>query len=89
MNGVPLINGYGNSVLGPGELYDRNNQVFHGVLDVLSKDNMANPIKIFLNENEENKKDNLDEYDDEKEEVIILLIIIPTIMFKNILLIII
>ena len=27
LNGVPLINGYGSPVLGPGELYDRNNRV--------------------------------------------------------------
>ena len=68
INGVPLINGYGNPVLGPGELYDRNNQVVIGVLGILPKDKMGNPVKVMLNENEEDKNDNKDENEAEEEE---------------------
>lgn len=57
INGVIMVNKYGNPILGPGELYDKNNQVVHGELGLLPTDNKGNLVKIntteeqFLNEN--------------------------------------
>ena len=44
--GVPLINGEGNPVLGPGELYDNENKRVEGVLGLVAKDKNGNPIKV-------------------------------------------
>ena len=49
LNGIPLINDYGNFILGPGELYDRNNNLVKGVLGLLDKDNYGNPKKYLDN----------------------------------------
>lgn len=79
LNGVPLINGYGSPVLGPGELYDKNNRIVKGFLGFLAKDNMGNPIKVFLddidnnenynnNEIENNENYNNNEVDNDEEE---------------------
>ena len=64
INGVPLINGYGNPVLGPGELYDKNNQLVIGVRGILPKDNFGNPVKVYLNDNGENQRENHNEEED-------------------------
>ena len=53
IDGVPYINGYGEPVVGPGELYDNNQQLVIGILGILPKDNMGNPIKVQLEEEEE------------------------------------
>ena len=49
--GVPLINGEGSAILGPSELYDKDNKIVKGSLGFVAKDNMGNPIKIKINEN--------------------------------------
>ena len=64
INGVAMINKYGNPIIGPGELYDSNNQVVHGELGILPVDNQGNLIKI-NNNNEEpilNDNDNNNDY---------------------------
>ena len=75
INGIPLINGYGDPILGPGELYDRNNQVVIGVLGIVPKDNRGNPIKVIIDENNENINEknieNLEEDDEEENNNII------------------
>ena len=68
INGVPLINGYGDPIFGPGELYDRKNQVVIGTLGIVPKDNRGNPIKIIINENDENINDKKDENLEEEED---------------------
>ena len=63
--GVPLINEEGSPIIGPGELYDKDNNIVKGVLGTVAKDNMGNPIKITINEidndndnNDQNKLEN-------------------------------
>ena len=48
--GVPLVNGEGSPILGPGELYDNENKRVEGVLGVVAKDKNGNPIKVNINE---------------------------------------
>ena len=70
INGVPLINRFGIPILGPGELYDKNNQVVMGNLGFLVKDDMGNPIKVVLNKNDDElKNENFDKnYNSEEKE---------------------
>ena len=58
--GIPLINEEGSPVIGPGELYDNDNKVVKGVVGLIAKDNMGNPIKISINDFD-NDNDNNDE----------------------------
>ena len=56
--GVPLINGEGDPIVGPDELYDNDNKVVEGIYGIVAKDNMGNPIKVNINDNDNNNKDN-------------------------------
>ena len=74
INGVAMINKYGNPIIGPGELYDSNNQVVHGELGILPLDNQGNLIKInnnneepILNDNDYNDN-NANENNNDKDE---------------------
>jgi hypothetical protein len=62
--GVSLINSEGYPVIGPGELYDKNESKVIGSLGFLAKDNNGNPISYLINDDnnidkneEENSKD--------------------------------
>jgi hypothetical protein len=70
LNGVPLINGEGNPIIGPGELYDNDNNKVEGILGIVAKDKMGNPIKIKINENnnDKNLKNNNPENDNNNKE---------------------
>ena len=67
LNGIPLINDYGNFILGPGELYDRNNNLVKGVLGLLDKDNYGNPKK-YLDNNQNNEQPE-EEINNNNEEI--------------------
>ena len=55
-NGVPLINSEGNPIVGPDELYDKDNKKIEGIIGFVAKDNKGNPIKINIKEkNNKNK----------------------------------
>jgi len=63
--GVPLINSEGYPVVGPGELYDKNESKAIGSLGFIAKDNNGNPLSYLIfddnkiNKNEEeNSNDN-------------------------------
>ena len=58
LNGVPLINGEGNPILGPGELYDNDNNKVEGQLGLVAKDKMGNPIKVKINDDNNDNNDN-------------------------------
>ena len=49
INGVALVNRYGNPIVGPGELYDKDNKVVHGELGILPTDKQGNLIKLNIN----------------------------------------
>ena len=70
INGVIMVNKSGNPIVGPGELYDKNNKVVHGELGILPKDNQGNLIKI--NDNNEklllNNFNNNNNYNDNNME---------------------
>ena len=73
INGVIMVNKSGNPIVGPGELYDKNNKVVHGELGILPKDNQGNLIKI--NDNNEkpllnnfNNNNNYNDYDNNMED---------------------
>ena len=61
INGVALVNKYGNPIVGPGELYDKDNKVVHGELGILPSDKNGHLIKLNINgnpiEEEENSED--------------------------------
>ena len=54
-NGIPLINQFGEPILGPGELYDRDNKVVKGLVAIVPKDKYGNPMKKNLNEDKKNE----------------------------------
>ena len=73
--GVPLISGEGNPIVGPDELYDNDNKVVEGMVGMVAKDNMGNPIKVNIkdsnkepNNNNNNNKDELNENDNNEME---------------------
>ena len=74
INGVAMINKYGNPIIGPGELYDSNNQIVHGELGILPIDNQGNLIKInnneepLLNDNDNNNNNNNNINDNENND---------------------
>ena len=45
-NGIPLINQFGEPILGPGELYDRDNKVVKGLVAIVPKDKYGNDVGI-------------------------------------------
>ena len=63
-NGVPLINSEGNPIVGPDELFDKNNNKIEGIIGYVAKDSKGNPIKININEenNKEKIKNNSKDY---------------------------
>ena len=56
-NGIPLINSEGNPIVGPDELFDKDNKKIEGIIGYVAKDSKGNPIKI--NINEENNKEKI------------------------------
>ena len=67
INGIIMLNKYGNPIVGPGELYDKNNKVVQGELGILPKDNQGNLIKFkikeedpFLKDESKDKENNVD-----------------------------
>ena len=65
--GVPLINGEGNPIVGPDELYDKDNNVVEGIFGMVAKDNMGNPIKVNINDNNKKKSnDNINSNNNNK-----------------------
>ena len=79
IDGIIMINRYGNPIVGPGELYDKDNQVVHGVLGMIPTDKNGNLIKInnieqspinlnnnnFKNDDENNDNNNNDNNNNE------------------------
>ena len=49
IDNVIMVNRFGNPILGPGEIYDINNKVIKGELDILPKTNQGNLIKLNVN----------------------------------------
>ena len=72
INGVIMINKYGNPIVGPGELYDKDNQVVQGELGILPTDSQGNLIKLKIREKDyllkEDDKDNNENNADNNEE---------------------
>ena len=70
INGIIMVNKYGNPILGPGELYDKDNQIVHGELGLFPKDNQGNLIKLNIKEDplwkdENNDFNNNEDYNNE------------------------
>ena len=63
-NGIPLINSEGNPIVGPDELFDKDNKKIEGIIGYVAKDSKGNPIKININEenNKEKIKNNSKDY---------------------------
>ena len=63
-NGIPLINSEGNPIVGPDELFDKDNKKIEGIIGYVAKDSKGNPIKIDINEenNKEKIKNNSKDY---------------------------
>ena len=46
INGIVMVNRYGNPIVGPGQLYDKNEKVVQGVIGIVPTDNQGNVIKL-------------------------------------------
>ena len=51
INGIVMVNSYGNPIVGPGQLYDKNEKVVQGVIGIVPTDNQGNVIKLNMEEN--------------------------------------
>ena len=70
INGIIMVNRFGNPIIGPGELYDKDNKVVHGELGIFPTDKQGNLIKFnipgesfsnndnILNDNADNMNEN-------------------------------
>ena len=53
MNGIIMVNKFGNPIVGPGELYDKYNKIVHGELGIFPIDKLGNLIKFNIPEEHE------------------------------------
>ena len=51
INGIVMVNRYGNPIVGPGQLYDKNEKVVQGIIGIVPTDNQGNSIKLNMGEN--------------------------------------
>ena len=51
INGIVMVNRYGNPIVGPGQLYDKNEKVVQGIIGIVPTDNQGNVIKLNMEEN--------------------------------------
>ena len=65
INGIIMVNRFGNPIVGPGELYDKDNKVVHGELGIFPTDNQGNLIKFNIpGESFSNNDNNFNDNDD-------------------------